>query len=174
MGWKHSPCVLREVTLRTQEGQNSSGVVSLCSRLISSVVLTPFGGIQSPLGLVLMQLLHPYLPLHCAATLKDSLLPLTQQFHTCDSALAGQAIYCHTIYICSNPASLSRPNQNSIPSVTPFPILPRETMTPSSSHSELSFIFLLRILAVSVKCCGYLFILYLLLLDWGHLEDKDH
>ena len=75
---------------------------------------------------------------------------MTQQFHTCDSSSADQVIYCHTVYISSNPLSLSRHN-NSIPYVTAFPILSRKPVTPSSSCSELSPIYLLRILALSAK-----------------------
>lgn len=51
MGQKHSPCVLREVTLQIQEGQNCNREVSLCLCLVSSIGLTPFGASESPPGL---------------------------------------------------------------------------------------------------------------------------
>ena len=147
-------------------------MVSLGLCLISSIILAPLGEFKALLDWPKFN----FFTLICSSILQlnqnNSLLSLTQQFHTCDSASAGQVICCHTVYICSNPVSLSRPNC-SIPSVTPFPILLRKPMTPSSSCSELSSIYLLRILVLSAKCYGCLFILYLLLLDWGHLEDKD-
>lgn len=70
--------------------------------------------------------------------------------------LGKSSIATLSIYV-PNPVSISRPN-NSIPSVTLF----KETMTPSSLLFWLSSIYLLRILVLSAKCYGCLFILYLL------------
>lgn len=125
-------------------------MVSLGLCLISSITLAPLGEFKALLDWPEFNFFAHI----CSSTLQlsqiNSLLSLTQQFHTCDSASADQVIYCHTVYICSNPVSLSRPN-NSIPSVTAFPILSRKPVTPSSSCSELSPIYLLRILALSAK-----------------------
>lgn len=146
-------------------------MVSLGLCLISSIILAPLGEFKALLDWPKLN----FFALICSSILQlnqnNPLLSLMQQSHTCDSVSAGQVIYCHTV--CMLKSCVTFKTNSSIPSGTPFPVLSRKPMTASSSCSELSSIYLLRILVLSAKCYDCLFILYLLLLDWGHLEDKD-